>query len=1183
MNSKKIVYVVFAVASSIFMMSFLSRTTFAANPGCTPGYCQSTDDASGTGGNAHACGAGGCKGVINSRSTGWDSITVTQPNQVIHSPAISYGSIQIAAHDYTTGSAAVGSTYYMYSIYADRSGYITKDGVRTWVNQGEVVARIPVEGLKRADGTYDHAFAAQFKGYGYRKNGYGIPEAQVLAIYKQMVGAGKLQDILNNPDFTAFGGLDGMVEVLGEDGVSQILKQLCDAGYCDGTTPNAPSANVPLLSCHGGSHYGWAEGNVSVANLTTGDNAGFSAKGNTVWARPGDSVRFMTQYCWGVGAVGGSLGNASRPYAIFPGGAARAFGAPVNEVWFSLSASQNANYLFGRDERIISGGSNNKKNNLLNPHATNIGSTGVNFTDADVARTGNYAFTVLSPSEKGEDANKYACMIYDFAPFFTQFSYQIPGIATGSCPAIANNGGVMSDVSNSPGIISQTIRYNYATAWQMWRHNQTGGCYGCTHEPETPYKVSARLHADNGDRNALDEFNANVRANPFQSMQAATSAGVNDWGLINKHGGDTALHRYDCDHSGCGCRGWIYTCYGCCQDCDSQGVCVPSDCTKSCTGTGEGNCHCSGTNGKNYYMPVYDYSTGMQDLGERSSTASVNVPYSFRTSTQSTIQAPDRIYLGETVTSNFVVSILPRSNTNVHNGEPYATIVDGEIRAVEFVVDSNDNITNISGSSNSPQDPCGFYQGQLRVISGCNTIWSLSGGLNPQGRYSGWTYSESVKRVVPDMDRYPVGSRYCVAVGISHSDSHEQPDSDPVSGMSHFSNWRISGASCRTIAKKPNFQVWNGYFYTNGEIDTSLTRKHVGVDLGGSSDPTGLFGSWDEYYVIANKEIEGFSSGAGLGYYGKERNTSLGLMGGNSPNTDLCDLSKMTISNSNCIDSDVGSTGWASVYKNMDTILQRLYSRYTNPSATNGVTHLPNGAVYVNYNGNLRTSDIRNLSGANSPAITNTDFTSSFIRQTKSNINSESEQTTSNYASNTLVIYVTGKLTIDTNICTGSGNCSVGNNASSLTLQGRNSDYYTNIFSIPQIIIIAKGGIDITRSANQIDAWLITDGTVDTCVEFKRGSGSIDSCPNQLIVNGPVVATSLKLNRTAGANPGPGTNDRPNYGVSSVLHENIANDGSITPGEIFNLRPDTLYWAYGQSQRFSQANVTYTRELAPRY
>ena len=46
---------------------------------------------------------------------------------------------------------------------------------------------------------------------------------------------------------------------------------------------------------------------------------------------------------------------------------------------------------------------------------------------------------------------------------------------------------------------------------------------------------------------------------------------------------------------------------------------------------------------------------------------------------------------------------------------------------------------------------------------------------------------------------------------------------------------------------------------------------------------------------------------------------------------------------------------------------------------------------------------------------------------------------------------------------------------------------------------------------------------------------------------------------------------------------NIANDGHITPAEIFNLRADAYLWAYSQASRYTEAQTTYTRELAPRY
>lgn len=1149
-------------------------------------------------GTGRSISGSGCQYVTCSRATGWVAMTVNESG-FLDFPGMKYGSIDTLATKVATGNAPPGSTFYVYGMFAANDGYVTMNGVRTAVHKGDFLIPLSAAGLPKADGTYAKEYAAdyyakQIYGMTYRKDSYGIPESEIMALYQSMLASGMItRDASLIEAFNAFGGLDGLaLENTNATDIADILKILTDLGY--DPTPVEPP--IPLLSCHGGNHYGWAEGKASVQNMTTG--TGWTGE---VWARPGDTVQFMIQYCWGVGAVGGSLGNASSPYAIYPGGAARAFGSAVNEVWFSLSGTQNAKYLFGANEEVISGGTNGLKRILANPHASNIGGTGVGFGDGNVDKTGDYAFTVLSPGSK--DAGRYACTIYDFSPFYTSPGYQIPGVAEGSCPAISNNGGIMSDVSHSAGIISQTIKYNYATAWQMWRHNETGYCCGqCTFTPKTSYAISYRVMSEEA-CNQLTENNANVRGNPFQSMAAAAGAGVNDWGLIVKHGGDTATHPRDCDSSLCGCNYWqqiMYKyCRGSCKEYNTDPVtgartgCAEYemvDCPRSCADRdggpmgGGGSCDCTSHPGHVYYDPQYDWSTGMQDLGERASTASVNVPYNYYTSARSGINASDRIYLGEKVSSNFAVSILPRSNTSVHNGEPYATIHDGRIEAVEFIVSANDDLGGVGGSEESGAGPCDYYRGKLSVISGCNTIWSVDPMLNPQGRYSGWTYTNVTDRVVPDnpndFSEDLVGARYCVAVGISHTDSHGVPSGAAVSGMSHETGWRISGASCRTIAKKPNFQVWNGNMYTNGSILTSQTRKHVDAHLGDSSNPTGLFGSWDEYYVMAHDQISGFSSGAGLGYYGKDgdRNTSLGLMGGNSPNVDLCDISKMTIANANCKGSDIMEMGYSNTLISVDKVLDRLYSRYTNPSSTNEVTHLANGATYVNYNGDINTSQIQNLSGAHSSLLTNTDFTGSYIRQTKSSVNSESEQTTSNYASNTLVIYVTGKLTIDTNICTGTGDCSDGNNGGYLTLQGRNSDWYTNIYSLPQVIIIAKGGINVTQSVNQIDAWVVTEGNINTCTEFSVGSGSSETCYNPLIFNGPVFAKSITLNRTAGANPGSGTED-----TSDVRYKNLANDGSITPGEIFNLRPDSLLWAYGQSQRFTQANVTYTRELAPRY
>ena len=96
---------------------------------------------------------------------------------------------------------------------------------------------------------------------------------------------------------------------------------------------------------------------------------------------------------------------------------------------------------------------------------------------------------------------------------------------------------------------------------------------------------------------------------------------------------------------------------------------------------------------------------------------------------------------------------------------------------------------------------------------------------------------------------------------------------------------------------------------------------------------------------------------------------------------------------------------------------------------------------------------------------------------------------------------------------------------------------------------------------------------------FKLGDNE-SSCKTTLMVNGPVFASSMQLNRVGGANPGTGDTSG---GVLDRELSGHGDKGSINSGEIFNLRPDVLYWAYSQAQRFSQANVTYTGELAPRF
>lgn len=164
----------------------------------------------------------------------------------------------------------------------------------------------------------------------------------------------------------------------------------------------------------------------------------------------------------------------------------------------------------------------------------------------------------------------------------------------------------------------------------------------------------------------------------------------------------------------------------------------------------------------------------------------------------------------------------------------------------------------------------------------------------------------------------------------------------------------------------------------------------------------------------------------------------------------------------------------------------------------------------------------------------------------------------------TRIITVNGKLTIDNNI----------------ELSNAPQD---TIYTLPQVVIYARDGIDITSNVTRVDAWLVTDGTINTCTSFNEpnteahvttGWARNVTCEKSLTVNGPIFAKNVILNRTYGAD-GFSNGDADLAGSS---------DTRAATGEVFNLSADTYLWAYAQSGRYgSSYSEAYSRELPPRY
>ena len=875
-----------------------------------------------------------------------------------------------------------------------------------------------------------------------------------------------------------------------------------------------------------GINYGDTNGVAKVknANNISGDTGWLS----TVWARPGDTVSFAHCFSWGVQAVRKSDsygGGRSTPSE------ASSLSDRVGESFFTVSSSRGSQYLFGvrRDQGSIGRTVTLQR---FTPTAYRLGGGYIN-----AEANGNYELVLMSPSKELADVNRYNCLIFDFTQF-VNYGFQIPGFESwrGSCAA-SNATGRTNEVGTT---ISQQITYPYQQAWVYESHWESGDCT-CSVWGQSN---SRRIYNSNSNWYPGGNGSASSDGNYYPEYYGCNDVGCS--GSTNRIGCGGAVGNCRCTDPGHDRYYVSQTCLGSCVSTDPT--------TGACTARREYDCSywveaknnsysCSGYTNKGYNVR---YPIRFRDYGNRTSIASVNIPYNFRTADTSSINAGSTIYAGESVSSAFTASILPVMNSSIKSTDSaYATVYPGDIKIEQFIIGPDSaapaQTKGVLPIGNGTM--CNYFGGtQCGTIAVTNQD---SNWLNSQGRYNGWTWSMSATYNVPN--NVDIGSKYCVAIGMTIASSHSNADAQTVSGWHSFNgNWRVS-LSCRTIAKKPNFQAWNANLYSSAGIRTTSASKYEGATLGTNSPADRVFGSWEEYLAISNGEIVGLASGAALGYEG----STMRITGGHAVTGNYCDLSHMTISNQYC---SSGYGGDAKVNLS-NALINRLYSRYAPLGLdTNSTGDINNTApsILANSTG-ARTSEYIKTSGDGF-------INSTIVRGDNSPV---------------LVIYVPGTLTINSNICYGAGTCT--SNDGNLVLGSRNSQRFSDMSSLPQIIIIA-GQIRISENVIQIDAWLV--GTlINTCYQFNVGVSSSDTCSKNLIVNGPTIATSIALNRTAGAYTRStfGQNDRPG------AENNLTDDGSITPAEIFNYRPDTILWGYQQSQNFSQATVTYSRELSPRY
>ena len=731
--------------------------------------------------------------------------------------------------------------------------------------------------------------------------------------------------------------------------------------------------------------------------------------------------------------------------------------------------------------------------------------------------TSDYGFTAYSPTQNA--SSEYGCQTNYYRMYAPKLTvgYQIPGFIDyqHGCNS-ADKTGSTTEVGT---VISQGIRYDNLRAW---------------YNEYTTW--SGRDGAENVHHHSY---------NSFDSAGDARGGGAS-WG---SQGNSSYVQKIKI---GSHCNSRLPN--GHCEDWEHRYKYV--------------------THWKKEY-PDSHVGTTTQNLGQTEKKSSVYTPYNFNTSIHSYIESSEGGvgFLGARISIGANYGVAPRANELVSK-TPYATHTrdDQTVKVYEMIVDENYPESKLQEQIVANGNIC-----RGSGIERCKLVDTVTGRINSVGKYTGeFLNTDTYDRTIPDdLPGGGLGKKYCTRSVIWPAASHDS-DSNTVennmsgSAMNGGNNLHhVSAASCVTLAKKPNFQVLGGGFYTNGTIKTALSEKAVGGGLGAyPSAETRSFGSWDEFGVLAAGKVLGFGSGAAMGYeegynFNLPRGgimnayyTFIGPTGPNSVVSGINNISPLTIANSK------NTPGESGISRIGSAVLARLKARFRDTiirNSSNTITSLTSNETSAkNYLGlsQLYHQGDTSLSAMNS--------TANFYQFDRGGNLIARSNTTGEKLMNTLAMFVDGTLTIDRNI-----------NIAHET--------YNAVDDFPQVLIFAKK-INITSNVTNIDAWLILDedygdNQIDTCSDNHYPNAL--SCNETLTITGPVFARKLVLNRTAGSHTGGGRAGA--HPLQTGPTGTYYAEGSIHPAEVFTLRADAYFWAYRQSLSGGQAYMVYSREIAPRY
>lgn len=452
------------------------------------------------------------------------------------------------------------------------------------------------------------------------------------------------------------------------------------------------------------------------------------------------------------------------------------------------------------------------------------------------------------------------------------------------------------------------------------------------------------------------------------------------------------------------------------------------------------------------------------------------------------------------------------------SGEDYTAVSGGIYSVVRFRLPANKSINDIEGDLQSVttnnQEACAWVISQTPGIdSGCGYTsgpFGLTSPIQPKAEPTSLPQSGAIPNDATGS--MAIGESLCYVTTFSRPQAgHEGDDSSEMT-------YRHSKAACATVAKSPKVQFQNGDVragrgFTGYDMDGNKSleasacfpgnaSQRAGIVTSGSSSQTdNKWGSWVEYGAFATGDIIGFGSAA----------APVGIADGK--------FKRLTFANTN-----------------------------TNPYVSGGSFNfegcLPNYFEWVAES----SAEQKSTNGANNEIQINDMASRQYFTKGK-NVSLMDNQFGTDKS---IILHVKkddagngGDITIDGNIRFFAGLP------------------YGSLSAVPQIIIIADGDITIADGVQQVDAWLISKGKINTCTNDKP---TANECNVQLRINGPVSATKLNLYRTRGSD------------LTSAT-------GGAEPAELFNLHPAHFLKKYGPQDGTPNQNapVLSEKDLPPRY